>query len=253
MAELKALIFDVDGTLAETEKDGHRVAFNQAFQQLGLDWQWSVDLYGQLTEISGGKERIGYYIETYQANFKGSESLDDFIPRLHQCKTQLYQQLLVTGSIPLRLGVKRLLTEAKEQGIRLAIATTSALPNALALIEKHLNPSWFEVIAAGDIVPHKKPEPDIYYYVLDKLNLEPQNCLVFEDSCQGLTASTRAGLKTIITVNDYTINHDFNHAMLVLNHLGEPHQNCEILQGKDITFPYLTVQKLIQLNSPDLI
>lgn len=248
MKNLQALIFDVDGTLAETERDGHRVAFNQAFQSYHLDWHWSVDLYGKLTQISGGKERLRYYLEQYKPTFKPDLPLDEFIKELHQTKTEFYRQLLTTGSIPLRLGVKRLINEARNKGIRLAIATTSAYPNALALIEKHLDPSWFEVIAAGDIVTHKKPAPDIYYYVLDKLKLEPEDCLVFEDTEHGLIAATKAGLKTIITINDYTKNQDFNKAFWVLDHLGEPEQPCQILQGKYANFNLINIEQLLTIK-----
>lgn len=248
MNNLKALIFDVDGTLAETERDGHRVAFNQAFQAYQLNWNWSIELYGKLTQVSGGKERLRYYIEQYQPTFDSTIPIDELIKNLHQTKTQFYQQLLATGSIPLRLGIKRLITDARNKGIRLAIATTSAYPNALALINKHLDPSWLEVIAAGDIIPNKKPAPDIYYYVLDKMQLEPQNCLVFEDTEHGLTAATKAGLTTIVTINNYTKNQDFNQAFWVLNHLGEPNQPCQILQGKQDNFNYLSIDKLLEIN-----
>ncbi len=229
MTQLKALIFDVDGTLAETEKDGHRIAFNHAFAEANLNWYWSDSLYGELLEISGGKERIGYYLQQYHPEIK--ESLESLIPQLHQAKTNHYRRLLSSGEIQLRQGIKRLITEAYNEGIRLAIATTSALPNALALLEKHLNSDWFEVIAAGDIVPNKKPAPDIYHYVLTKMNLSPEECLVFEDSFQGLQAAYQANLKTIVTLHDYTKEQDFSLASLVLNHLGEPENNFKIIKG----------------------
>ncbi|GFZ90581.1 hypothetical protein CYANOKiyG1_00870 [Okeania sp. KiyG1] len=171
MTELFTLIFDVDGTLANTERDGHRVAFNQAFAEAGLDWEWSVSFYEELLEVSGGKERINFYISRYQPELKSSISLQDLIYNLHATKTKYYQRLLATGTIPLRLGVKRLLAEARNQKIRLAIATTSTLENVTALLENTLGKeslSWFEIIAAGDIVPEKKPAPDVYYYVLEK-------------------------------------------------------------------------------------
>ncbi len=227
---LKALIFDVDGTLAETERDGHRVAFNRAFAEAGLDWYWSDSFYGELLSVAGGKERIRFYIEQYHP--KLGNNLDELILELHRAKTNYYYQLLSKGEIRLRLGVKRLIEEAYYQGIRLAIATTSALPNALALLEKNLDPSLFEVIAAGDIVPQKKPDPDIYHYVLQQLQLDPKTCLVFEDSAHGLQAATQAGLTTVVTVNNYTINQDFSTASLVINHLGEPEQPFEILKGE---------------------
>ena len=229
MTEVKALIFDVDGTLAETERDGHRIAFNRAFSEADLNWYWSESLYGELLEISGGKERIRYYLQQYHPDIK--ENLETLIPQLHQVKITHYRDLLSSGEIKLRPGVKRLIEEAYQEGIRLAIATTSALPNALALLEKHLNPQWFVVIAAGDIVPNKKPAPDIYNYVLEKMNLKPEECLVFEDSFHGLQAASQANLKTVITVHDYTKNQDFSLASLVLNHLGELHNNFTVIKG----------------------
>ncbi|HEY9596855.1 MAG TPA: HAD family hydrolase, partial [Cyanophyceae cyanobacterium] len=129
MTKLQALIFDVDGTLADTERDGHRIAFNRAFADAGLDWDWSVLLYGELLEIAGGKERIRFYLNHYRPDFQAPTALDGFIASLHQLKTKYYQQLVAEGSIPLRPGVKRLLKEAKEQGMQLVIATTAALPN----------------------------------------------------------------------------------------------------------------------------
>ncbi|MBE9146884.1 HAD family hydrolase [Planktothrix mougeotii] len=232
MGKLQALIFDVDGTLADTERDGHRVAFNQAFNQVGIPWNWSIDSYGKLLAIGGGKERIRYYIEQYEPNFLSTENLDDLIVNLHELKNQYYRKLLDQGLIPLRPGVQRLIQEAREKEIRLAIATTSALPNVLALLENTaIHPDWFEIIAAGDIVPAKKPAPDIYFYVLEKLGLNSADCLVFEDSHHGFLASKQAGLKTIITVNDYTKNQDFTDAVLVVNHLGEPNQPFTVLAG----------------------
>ncbi len=232
MRKLQSLIFDVDGTLADTERDGHRIAFNQAFSQVGLAWNWSIDLYSKLLAIGGGKERIRYYIEQDEPDFLSTANLDNLIIDLHQLKNQYYRKLLDQGSIPLRPGVQRLIQEAKIHRIRLAIATTSALPNVLALLENTaIDPNWFEIIAAGDIVPAKKPAPDIYFYVLEKLGLNSADCLVFEDSHHGFLASKQAGLKTIITVNDYTKNQDFTEALLVVNHLGEPDQPFTVLAG----------------------
>ncbi len=229
---LQALIFDVDGTLADTERDGHRIAFNQAFAEADIPWNWSIDLYEKLLEVAGGKERICYYIEQYEPDFLARENLENLIADLHQSKNKYYRKLLDQGSIPLRPGVQRLIQEAKQAGIRLAIATTSALPNVLALLENTpIQPNYFEIIAAGDIVPAKKPAPDIYLYVLDKLSLNPENCFVFEDSHHGFLAAKTAGLKTIITVNDYTKNQDFTDALLVVNHLGEPDQSLTVLTG----------------------
>lgn len=235
MTETFTLIFDVDGTIADTERDGHRVAFNQAFAEAGLDWEWSASFYGELLAIAGGKERINFYIDQYKPKFVSSILLPELIYNLHASKTSYYRKLLRTGSIPLRPGVERLLKEARTNKIRLAIATTSALPNVTALLEHTLGVesiSWFEIIAAGDMVPRKKPAPDIYYYVLEKMNIQRENCIVFEDSHHGLQAALQTGLKTIVTVNDYTRNQDFTGATLVLNNLGEPEKPFTILTGK---------------------
>ena len=231
---LQALIFDVDGTLADTERYGHRVAFNRAFTEAGLDWYWSGDFYGELLAIAGGKERIRFYLDQYLPNFRPPRDLEQFIAQLHASKTKHYGQLLAQEPIPLRPGIKRLLLEAKCQGVHLAIATTAALPNVIALLEHSLHPeapAWFEVIAAGDMVPAKKPAPDIYNYVLDFMGLSAGDCLVFEDSNHGLQAASEAGLKTVVTVNDYTKDQDFADAVLVLDHLGEPEQPCTVLAG----------------------
>ncbi len=245
-ATLDALIFDVDGTLAETERDGHRVAFNRAFAEAGLGWQWSVDDYGELLAIAGGKERLHHYLQQQHPEHPLAGDRQA-IAQLHAAKTEHYRQLLASGTIPLRPGVRRLLAAARQAGLRLAIATTSALPNALALLERHLDPAWFAVIAAGDVVAAKKPAPDIYHYALQQLGLPARSCVAIEDSEHGAIAAQRAGLTTIVTVNDYTQAQDFPGAALVLDSLGDPEQPCRRLAGQLAPSPFLTLAHLQML------
>ena len=247
MNQLQGLIFDVDGTLANTERDGHRVAFNSAFKEVGLDWHWSVDFYGKLLVVAGGKERIKYFLHQYKPNFISSKDINQFAADIHQLKTKYYLKLLRSGSITMRPGVKRLIEEAKKVNITMAIATTSSLPNVIALLEKYLDLDWFEVIAAGDIVAAKKPAPDIYKYVLDKTQIPAKNWLVFEDSDNGLIAAKAAGLKTIVTVNNYTEKQNFSQANLVVSDLGEPDKPCHIIQG-DFQGNYIDIVNLQTIN-----
>lgn len=232
---LEALIFDVDGTLADTERDGHRLAFNAAFREFGLPWEWDVSLYGVLLAVTGGKERIRHYVAHYRPDYVPPPDFDDLVVELHRAKTRHYTQLLATGAIPLRPGVRRLLQSARAEGLRLAIATTTTPDNVTALLAHSLAPdaeSWFEVIGAGDVVPTKKPAPDIYHWVLHEMGLSPERAIAFEDSENGIRASIGAGLRTVVTVNDYTADHDFSGAVAVLSDLGEPDAPFRVLAGE---------------------
>lgn len=231
---LKALIFDVDGTLADTERDGHRPAFNSAFAELGLNWHWDEVLYGELLAVTGGKERIKYFVEGFLPPEQRPRDVDRLAAEIHRVKTRCYTELVGRGALPLRPGVRRLLTEARSAGLRLAIATTTTPANVTALLRHSLGEgteAWFEVIAAGDIVPAKKPAPDIYVWALDALQLAPSECLAFEDSGNGIHASLGAGIATVVSVNGYTQSDNFEGALAVLSDLGEPHAPCQVLQG----------------------
>lgn len=224
MHPLKALIFDVDGTLADTERDGHRPAFNHAFADLGLDWHWDETLYGELLAITGGKERMRHYAGQYAPEIARRDDFDALIKVLHAAKTGHYVRLVEQRGLPLRPGIARLIGEARQAGIRLAIATTTSPENVTALLRAGLgdeSPGWFEVIGAGDVVPAKKPAPDIYTWVLDRLALPAHPCLALEDSENGLKSALTAGLRCLVTANDYTAGQDFRGAVAVVEHLGD--------------------------------
>ncbi|MCK5335546.1 MAG: HAD family hydrolase [Gammaproteobacteria bacterium] len=249
---LKALIFDVDGTLADTEKDGHRVAFNSAFKEAGLDWEWDEELYGKLLAVTGGKERMNYYLDNFNTTFERPDNLQEMIADLHKTKTGYYTKLLGEGAIPLRPGVKRLIEEARNAGLRLAISTTTTPANVTALLENTLGKEsidWFEVIAAGDIVPAKKPASDIYDWALKEMNIDAADCLAFEDSVNGILSSQGANLKTIITVNDYTLDHDFSGAAIVLNNLGEPGQDFKVIEGDAGEHSFVSLGMLKEIHA----
>ena len=219
-----ALIFDVDGTLADTERHGHRPAFNAAFREAGLAWEWDEAVYGQLLNITGGKERIHHYARIFDPASAARADFDALVARLHRIKTAHYVAMVQAGSVPLRPGVARLIAQARAAGVRLAIATTTSPENVSALLKASLAAeaeSWFEVIAAGDIVAAKKPAPDIYRYVLARLGLAGHSCLALEDTRHGLTASLGAGIPTVVTYNDYSREQDFSGALAVLPDLAK--------------------------------
>lgn len=235
MSRFEAYLFDVDGTLADTERDGHLIAFNKAFAEAGLSWNWSVELYLELLAVTGGKERMRHYLEHYDPPFEQrSTDLDDYFASLHAAKTEHYKNMVAEGAVALRPGVERLLNDIRRSGRRMAIATTTTLRNVTALLEHTLGKEaidWFELIAAGDIVPKKKPAPDIYLYAMREMGLAAQQCLAFEDSENGISASKGADLATVITLNAFTANHDFNGAELIVSDLGEPAKPMQVVGG----------------------
>ncbi|MBK1709456.1 HAD-IA family hydrolase [Marichromatium gracile] len=236
MYPFEAIIWDVDGTLADTERDGHRRAFNAAFAEAGLDWCWDVATYGELLEVTGGRERIAAFIVEHRPALPAGVEPETLAVRLHRAKSRHYARLLAAGAIGLRPGVLRLLRAARTAGIRLAIATTSTPENVHALLAHAGEPGlteWFEVIAAGDMVANKKPAPDVYLLALERLGLGADACVAVEDSAPGLRAARAAGLGTVvITVNDYTREQAFDDAALVVDGLGAPETPVSVLHGR---------------------
>ena len=221
---MQALIFDCDGVLVDTEKDGHRVAFNQAFADLGLGIAWDVDLYGRLLKIAGGKERIKHYFET--SGWPRAAGVDHaaFVAEIHKRKTALFTDIIATGRLPLRPGIARIVDEAVAAPVRLGVCTTSN-PQSVAGVLDLLGPrrkAAFECVLAGDIVAKKKPDPEIYNLAKERLGLGPHQCLVIEDSRNGLLAARGAGLPCVITTSTYTREEDFSGARKVVSELGDP-------------------------------
>ncbi len=222
---MKALIFDCDGVLVDTEKDGHRVAFNRTFKKMGYSIEWDVDLYGELLAISGGKERMKHYF-SQEGWPEGVSDRDNLILDLHKMKTDTFMQIIESGELTLRPGVARLVDEAMADGnILLAICSTSNERSVNLIAEKLLGPgrkAKFSAILAGDIVSKKKPDPEIYNLAVERLGVEPEECVVVEDTRNGLLAAKAAGMKCIITTNGYTEEEDFSEADLVVPELGDP-------------------------------
>jgi beta-phosphoglucomutase-like phosphatase (HAD superfamily) len=241
---LEALIFDVDGTLAETE-EAHRQSFNEAFAAFGLDWSWGKELYRELLQVTGGKERLQHYIDAWKP--RGSEVALARFAEIYEEKSVRYAALIKSGAAPARSGVRRLITEAHERGVRLAIATTSlrgSVDMILRAIFGEEGPSWFAVIAAGDAVAHKKPEPDVYRFVLDTLGCEPCTCVAIEDSENGIKAARAAGMPVLAAPSYYLKGDDFSLATSVLTDLGEPDRPCRQISGLRFDRDYVDIDGL---------
>ncbi len=245
---IEALIFDVDGTLADTE-EAHRLAFNNAFERFRLGWKWNQDAYRELLKTTGGKERIAAYLATKTMSAAERKRLTELIPAIHAEKTKFYSSFVADGGLPLRPGVQRLIEEALAAGCRLAIASTTTAANVDALLTATLGPrgiEMFSVIACGDQVRAKKPAPDIYQLALQHLGVDADRAIAFEDSHNGLLAATGAGLRTVVTPTYWTEDHDFAGAAMVLPSLGDPQRP---LQGE----PGTLLQDQAWLGYPELV
>ena len=226
----RALIFDCDGVLADTERDGHLVAFNQMWREQGVNWQWTVEQYAVKLKIGGGKERIASLAK--DADFRAAypvPSSDDawqaIVAAWHKRKSDIFQQLVMSGALPGRPGVRRLAQEAHDHGWTLAVCSTSALASVQAVLDTVMGTELsakFAGVFAGDVVTAKKPAPDIYNHAADTLGLSHRDCVVVEDSRNGLQAATAAGMRCVVTTNALTEREDFSEAALVVDSLGDP-------------------------------
>lgn len=247
---LEGLIFDVDGTLADTEEI-HRQAFNAAFVEHALDWNWGRPYYGELLDTTGGKERIRRHIDSLDLPEKGKAALFDIVPKVHRSKTRFFAAL-VARTARLRTGVERLVREAREKGLRLALASTTTPANVEALLGATLGPDslgWFNVMVLGDQVPNKKPAPDAYLMALIHLGLPAERCIAFEDSAHGVRAARAAGLFTVVTPTFWTAEQDFSAAQLVLPSMGEPDHHLPDQGRRALRVPYLDLDELGRLHA----
>jgi HAD superfamily hydrolase (TIGR01509 family) len=222
---MKALIFDCDGVLVDTERDGHRVAFNRAFRDFELDIDWDVALYGRLLkQVAGGKERLHRYFDEIGWPVEAGDDRAGYIARLHGHKSRIFSELVRDGAFELRAGVTRMVDEALANGIRLGVCTTARESSVLAVLDLMgaQRKSRFEHVLAGDIVSRKKPDPEIYLLAAERFGLAPGECMVIEDSHIGMRAALGAGMRCIITTSSYTLDEDFTGAGLVVPELGDP-------------------------------
>ena len=250
MPEIKAIFFDQDGVIIDTEKDGHRVAFNQAFKEFGYDFEWDVDKYHELLRVSGGKERMRQYFK--EENMLSEMSEDELVAHikdLHKTKTGLFIKLIESGALPLRSGIKRFMQEGVASGLTLGVCTTANERSANAIAKGMLGDIPFKFVLAGDVVKKKKPDPEIYLLALEQTGLKPDECIVIEDSRNGVLAATGAGLRSVATTNIYTENEDLSDADIVVTCLGEPDGEKGVLKraSKDLEFDgVLHVDQLIR-------
>lgn len=250
---MSALILDCDGVLADTERYGHLPAFNQAFEEFGLPVRWSEEEYGVALGIGGGKERMASLLtpELVAAANLPTDAAGQAgeVAKWHRRKTELYVEMVRDGRLPARPGVARVVGEAHAAGWQLAVCSTSAELSVRAILEHAVGPEVAAdlLVLAGDVVTAKKPAPDIYLLALERLAVRPDDCIVIEDSRNGLLASVAAGLATVITVNDYTRDQDFSEARLVVNSLGDPGADAiEVIANRCAAAPgsYVTVADL---------
>ena len=251
---MSALIFDCDGVLADTERDGHRIAFNQTFRELGLPIEWSEPDYAEKLQIAGGKERMASELtpEFVRENALPEDAAGQAseVARWHGRKTAIYTEMVAAGKLPTRPGVRRLMTEAQDAGWLIGVASTSAEPSVRAILEQAVGlerADRVDLLLAGDVVPRKKPAPDIYLLALERLGISQSEALVIEDSRNGLLAAVGAGLRCVMTVNGYTEDEENSEAILVVTSLGDPDgERTRVLANRSAANPgeYITLADL---------
>jgi HAD superfamily hydrolase (TIGR01509 family) len=240
---MATVIFDCDGVLADTERDGHRPAFNQTFAEFGLPVTWSEDEYAEKLLIGGGKERMASVLTAEFVRANGLPSDPDgqreLLQELHRRKTALYTERVRSGLLPARPGIRRIVDEAAAAGWTLVVASTSAEESVRAVLEHAVGQETAErfTVLAGDVVPRKKPDPAIYALALERTGSHPRDSIVVEDSRNGLLAATRAGLRCIVTVNGYTADEDMSEAVLVVTSLGDPGEPARVLANRSPARP----------------
>jgi len=242
----RALIFDCDGVLADTEPHGHLPAFNRMWREEGVPWQWTVEEYGRSLRIGGGKERMAGLFEqpAFRAVWNPPEDAGgrrELLVRWHQRKSAIYRDIVAAGLIPARSGVRRLASEAAAAGWTLAVASTSAAESVHAVLRHAMGEELaarFALVLAGDVVARKKPSPEIYLLAAERLQIPPSQCVAIEDSSNGLEAATAARMKCVVTMSSYTAGEDFSRAALVLTCLGDPSgEICEVLANRSAAHP----------------
>lgn len=236
---IKAIFFDQDGVIIDTERDGHRVAFNETFKHFGYDFEWDVDYYHELLQVSGGKERMKHHLHTkgFGSEVNPDEE-DELIKEMHKYKTATFVGLIESGRLPLRAGVKRFMLEAMDSGLLLGVCTTSNVKSAQAIAYEMLKDIKFEFVLAGDMVSRKKPDPEIYNMALERTNLKPEEVVVIEDSRNGVLAAKGANLYIVATTNVYTEKEDLSDADIIVTSLGDPGGEKGILKkgGNGLAF-----------------
>lgn len=248
--KLNAILFDVGGTIAESEEI-HRVSFNEAFKEFGLNWYWDEAIYRELVFIGGGKERIKHYITRAWPEMLKQKNLTKYIESVHKIKGQIYEEFLNDSQLKARPGIIRLLKELKNEKIRLAIVSDTTEENLINLFKKGLgiNPiEWFEILAHGGCTIQKKPSPDIYLWTLERLKLPPELCLAIEDAPRGVDSAIDAGLKVLVTPSIYTLEEKFEKSSLLLSHLGEPEEPFNVIKGDAFGHSFVDLDLLKKIH-----